>query len=584
MAMVLESIIGLALLMLLFIALVLLFVCKPWRFFFSSNRTRTTKVGDLERPLVPEDLDLVPNQTNELGRSYDLGGSCVQSEGYLNSPRTHGLVHKQRIPPAPPHLVQDGSLVLNLISDASEDVLVGQTLKRPFMLNHSIEEQSHIGQEELSYDLKFDSENDRFQEFVRQDIVDQRSSLTLELISGPSRGDRCSISSTNTSRLPLTLGRVSPSDLLVKDSEVSGKHALINWNLNKLKWELVDMGSLNGTLLNSQSVNHPDSGRRHWGDPIELACGDIITLGTTSKIRVQIASETKCQVPFGLGVASDPMALRRGGKKLPMEDVCYYHWPLPGTDQFGLFGICDGHGGAAAAKSASKILPEMVASILSDSLKREKVLSRQDASEVLRDALSRTEAFMNHHYEGCTATVLLVWADGHENFYAQCANVGDSACVMNVDGKQIKMTEDHRVTSYSERQRIKEIGEPLKDGETRLCGLNLARMLGDKYMKEQDSRFSSEPYISQVVHINQASRAFALLASDGFWDVISPKKAMQLVFQMKERCSPDGENSAEKVANFLLSEARTLRTKDNTSIIFLDFDTNSRKSSCKLDP
>lgn len=155
---------------------------------------------------------------------------------------------------------------------------------------------------------------------------------------------------------------------------------------------------------------------------------------------------------------------------------------------------------------------------------------------------------------------------------------------MSVDGKQIKMTEDHRVTSYSERQRIKEIGEPLKDGETRLCGLNLARMLGDKYMKEQDSRFSSEPYISQVVHINQASRAFALLASDGFWDVISPKKAMQLVFQMKERSSPDRENSAEKVANFLLSEARTLRTKDNTSIIFLDFDTNSRKSSCKLDP
>lgn len=32
--------------------------------------------------------------------------------------------------------------------------------------------------------------------------------------------------------------------------------------------------------------------------------------------------------------------------------------------------------------------------------------------------------------QGCTATVLLVWADGDENFFAQCANVGDSACVM----------------------------------------------------------------------------------------------------------------------------------------------------------
>lgn len=40
----------------------------------------------------------------------------------------------------------------------------------------------------------------------------------------------------------------------------------------------------------------------------------------------------------------------------------------------------------------------------------------------------------------------------------------------SVDGIQIKMTGDHRVTSYTERLRIEEIGEPLKDGETRLCG------------------------------------------------------------------------------------------------------------------
>lgn len=32
------------------------------------------------------------------------------------------------------------------------------------------------------------------------------------------------------------------------------------------------------------------------------------------------------------------------------------------------------------------------------------------------------------------------------------------------------MTEDHRVTSSTERRRIEELGEPLRDGETRLCG------------------------------------------------------------------------------------------------------------------
>lgn len=54
----------------------------------------------------------------------------------------------------------------------------------------------------------------------------------LEVISGPSRGLRYSTHSTNKSGLPLTLGRVSPSALLLKDSEVSGKHAMINWNSN----------------------------------------------------------------------------------------------------------------------------------------------------------------------------------------------------------------------------------------------------------------------------------------------------------------------------------------------------------------
>lgn len=38
--------------------------------------------------------------------------------------------------------------------------------------------------------------------------------------------------STNTSELPVTIGRVSPGDVILRDSEVSGKHAMINWNAN----------------------------------------------------------------------------------------------------------------------------------------------------------------------------------------------------------------------------------------------------------------------------------------------------------------------------------------------------------------
>ncbi|XVF63183.1 hypothetical protein PTKIN_Ptkin09bG0067700 [Pterospermum kingtungense] len=591
MAMV-ESIVvfTLLLLMLLLIIILILFAFKPWRFFssfsffsFSSSHSRSIKVdGDFERPLVSDNVNLPRDESNDLTRNYDLEGAYHQNEALLRSPRTQGLVHKQRLPSASPHLAQGDSLVLDVISDPAEDILVGQTLKRPLVTEHLVETLKHGRPENQFQDLKFGGESDSLQEFVPKAISDQRSCLSLEVVSGPSRGIRCSVQSTSTSKLPLTLGRVSPSDLLLKDAEVSGKHAMINWNSNKLKWELVDMGSLNGTLLNSRPINHPDSGSRHWGYPMELASGDTITLGTTSNIYVHISSQNECLVPFGVGMTSDPMSMRRGAKKLPMEDVCYYQWPLPGLNQFGVFGICDGHGGVEAAKSASKILPEMVAAILSDSIKSERVLSQHDASDVLRDAFSRTEACMNNYYEGCTATLLLVWVDSDENFFAQCANVGDSSCLMNLGGKQIKMTEDHKVSSYSERLRIEGMGEPLKDGETRLCGLNLARMLGDKFLKQQDSRFSCEPYISQVVHIGETSGAFALLASDGFWDVVSVKKAVQLVAQARERHWADKENLAEKIANVLLNEARTLRTKDNTSVIFLDFDSISRVA-CKVD-
>lgn len=46
-----------------------------------------------------------------------------------------------------------------------------------------------------------------------------------------------------------------------------------------------------------------------------------------------------------------------------------------------------------------RLLPEMVATLLSDSLNRERVLSLNDASHVLRDAFLQTEACMNHCYE-----------------------------------------------------------------------------------------------------------------------------------------------------------------------------------------
>lgn len=66
--------------------------------------------------------------------------------------------------------------------------------------------------------------------FIQSFVRSADSSLDLEVIAGPSHGISCSRQSSRPSMLPITLGRVPPSDLVLKDSEVSGKHAQINWN------------------------------------------------------------------------------------------------------------------------------------------------------------------------------------------------------------------------------------------------------------------------------------------------------------------------------------------------------------------
>ncbi|XP_074563770.1 LOW QUALITY PROTEIN: protein phosphatase 2C 70 [Curcuma longa] len=597
-----SSLNGAFVVMIILLLLLLIFIlaCRPWRFFLSASSSSSVKISyvngwffwlkkfgiwlrklvhwaktdNLERPLLYENVD------HHLGERYDMPGSFpeasrIQIDGDTAATKVQGFVRESQFQPIDTSL--GDSLSLDISDEVLQEFQIGSTLRHSVTPSCSVDERNLI-QGDFSYNPE--KHRSLVSAFTNSKIL--RSSLTLEVIAGPSCGLCCSKESVDTSMLPLTLGRVSPNDLILKDSEVSGKHAYISWNSKSLRWELVDKGSLNGTFLNSQAIHHSNSGSRNLSDPIELADGDVITLGTSSKIAVKISQFFEHHKPVGVGIARDPMFARRGGKKLPMEDMCCCHCPLNGVEQFGLVGIFDGHGGAGAAMTASQMLPENLASILSNHKRREKVLSVCDASDILLDAFTWTEAAMNHQYEGCTATVLLIWFDHNKELFAQCANVGDSACLICAHGELIPMTEDHRVTSPSERARFFNAGKPLKDGESRLCGLNICRMLGDKFLKEQDDRFSSKPYISHVVPIRKISTAFALMGSDGLWDVITMKKAARFVLQEKQKVNKDDQISADVIANNVLNEARSLRTEDNTTVIYLDFDV-LRTESCTIE-
>lgn len=227
-------------------------------------------------------------------------------------------------------------------------------------------------------------------------------------------------------------------------------------------------------------------------------------------------------------------------------------------------------------------MPQKMAELLAVEETRKGVLTNNEASSVLRTAFRNVEEALDFPYEGCTATVLLMWPDATSGFVAQCANVGDSHCIVSNGDQQLLMTEDHRVTCKEERLRLLESGKQLKEGENRLAGMNIARALGDKFLKEEESAFSAEPFISNVFRLSGDGLGLVVMASDGLWDVLSPRRALQLAAETRDRIAEGGvkssHSSAQGIAKLLVDQAREKRTKDNTSVIILDFASKSKSS------
>ena len=84
---------------------------------------------------------------------------------------------------------------------------------------------------------------------------------------------------------PFTIGRQDGNELVIKDTGLSRRHALIT-SFNDVA-QISDCGSQNGTYLNGQRLN----------SAAVLKNGDLITIGQTCKIRVQLVVKTAPSKP-----------------------------------------------------------------------------------------------------------------------------------------------------------------------------------------------------------------------------------------------------------------------------------------------
>ncbi|KAJ4887891.1 putative protein phosphatase 2C 71 [Raphanus sativus] len=249
---------------------------------------------------------------------------------------------------------------------------------------------------------------------------------------------------------------------------------------------------------------------------------------------------------FSYGYASS------AGKRSSMED--FFETRIDGIDGeiVGLFGVFDGHGGAAAAEYLKRHL-------FSNLITHPNFIT--DTKSAIADAYNHTDSELlksennNHTIDaGSTASTAILVGDR-----LLVANVGDSRAVICRAGNAFAVSRDHKPDQSDERERIENAGGfVMWAGTWRVGGiLAVSRSFGDRLLKEY---VIADPEI-QEEKIDD-SLEFLILASDGLWDVFSNEEAVAVVKEVEEP-----EESAKK----LVGEAIKRGSADNITCVVVRF-------------
>ncbi|KAI6192293.1 G protein-coupled receptor [Aphelenchoides bicaudatus] len=220
-----------------------------------------------------------------------------------------------------------------------------------------------------------------------------------------------------------------------------------------------------------------------------------------------------------------------------MEDrMSYLH--VPQTHNVSMYSVFDGHGGAQVAdfleqnfnKRVFLMLEEKEQRIGQDIYKDDELIE-----QALIDEIGRIDADVTTPKTSYTGSTLISAILNH-NRYLTVINVGDSRCIgADFEGNLVQLSVDHKPSQPEERARIETAGGFVEHyGVERVNGiLAVSRAFGDTDLKRH--RFViSKPDITRI-DLEKRPLSYILLASDGFWDVVSNHEAILEVNYLLEK-------------------------------------------------
>ena len=251
------------------------------------------------------------------------------------------------------------------------------------------------------------------------------------------------------------------------------------------------------------------------------------------KERADTSHRTRHQTDGGVTFGSSEMR----GVREKMEDVSIATLQLGA--HHALFGVFDGHSGAAAARYAAEHLPSAIEEQLGQGGAPgscvERAFAQVDASLVAAAESSGT----------CALVALVCRGSAGAPQSVVVGNCGDSrAALSRGEDAPLLLSHAHSPGEPAERARIEAAGGTVENVSFVVGGLRTAvdringrlavsRALGDAPYKRDETRAPDAQLVSGVPelvhHEVKPGDEFLLLASDGVWDAMRPEEAVAFV-------------------------------------------------------
>lgn len=208
-----------------------------------------------------------------------------------------------------------------------------------------------------------------------------------------------------------------------------------------------------------------------------------------------------------------------------MEDAHTHILGLKEDPEASFFGVYDGHGGSKIASHVSKNLHKVIT-------QRPEYKENDYKNAIIQgflelDEKMKHEESLKDDVSGSTAITALM---KDNKFYV--GNVGDSRCLVCVNGEAEALSVDHKPSDESEKKRIVDAGGFVE--MNRVNGnLALSRALGDFGFKGNPDVRAEDQIISAcpdvVTREISCDWQFVVLACDGIWDVLSNQEVADFV-------------------------------------------------------